>query len=692
MKDYILKLSNTVIDSNVVENENYNIALLKEIIAKVSSDKNYFHTFLLDISDDMLTELVKSVDIDEQQSFLASLMYLKNLIEINKTQGVEVPLSENQNEILYTIYDLIKRLVDDYEGKTLELEKKQKLCDGAASLKNRLIAGEIITIDDYNLIEKLIYKYETGNVGKILNEVMSFLNSYNYELFDLDDIEDGKIVLEEEAIVNQMETEEILPVEDEEVDSVLEDEQDDINEESLEEEPLNVVLDTQDNSRLEKEEESNVKITQAEKDIDNDLSTNKKEKYEQKKYKPSYDSLESFYDLDIFTPQSFEIEEVEEKNTNKARSKNAVSNNVEHSITDLLLDLDINVKDLTPYAEKLLIKITDFDKAKKTAYYIKNYLMIRFNPNNINGIITVLCLSDVDTLESDFNYFKQKAFSDEIINNLLNRATEIFLTKNKDSFKDNFELALSYSASIERLVKTNITFFFNSYEYNKNKINLLEDKGININLIFEFKPQLLAIGLDKLLSNIDVLMNYGYDLEKIDYDSISIIGNSNLNLMIDLFIETGFSEYIFMGDSLKNTRSLIIKRLFYAHKNDLSIWSENFSGDRINLNYEEIIVKERKSLSEEDISYLVADYDILETVEFGKRGTLFSNTSVAQLKRKYEFRFNNIVLSRLKTYSVFKVLVSNGVNEKDALFYALIYNSNLEIADYNLIKNEILGK
>ena len=161
--------------------------------------------------------------------------------------------------------------------------------------------------------------------------------------------------------------------------------------------------------------------------------------------------------------------------------------------------------------------------------------------------------------------------------------------------------------------------------------------------------------------------------------------------MLDTFIEAGFSTYL-ATDGLKNIRSLIIKRIFYAYKNDLDVWKENISEDRINEEYESWIKKELVILNEEEISYLINDYPELESLDLTKRPAFFTDSEGAQIRRKYEFKFDNIIISRIKTYSVFKVLVNHAVDVNEAIFYALTYNLNVDVSDYMLIKEEILRK
>ena len=632
MKDYIINLLNNAIKEGKLEKDDnlYNLSLLKEIISKVTNDKNYFYEFILDLNSELMKDLTLNIKPESaRESFLASIIYLKNLTEINKKEEVKIPLSTNQEEILYELIELIKKIIEANESKEKDSQKYfKKFGKKYEKLLSKFNEEREISIEDYDLIEDLVLKYEKGSVDKILNDVVDYLNTYNYRL--LPNYEEPNKI--EEALV-EFDNEPEIEISEENEEIIIK--------------GLKHSKENQEKNIIENKEIKEV----------------------------------SFEPIDNKEEQSFETLELESQETVE-ESKMIDIQEKESPISPLSL---IGLEDiiLNDYCSNLINNGIN----ESAASFYNEYLKQLFIPTNYNSIVSINCLSDNETLTNIFSYFKEINLSAEAIKDLLNRATQIFFTKNKDSFKENAILALNYNANIEKLIKTNITYFYNSPEYNQNKIKLLEEKGLNISKIFEIKPQILAIGLDKLLKNIDLLQKYGLTIKEEEYDSISIISAPNLNIMIDTFIESGFSSY-FLSDGLKNIRSLIIKRIFYAFKNNLNVWNENITNDRINKEYEEWINKERKTLTEEEINYLISDYPILEYIETSKKPVFFTDMTTAQIRRKYEFRFVNNVISRLKVYSIFNVLIKHNINDREALFYAITYNSNLENNDYNNIKKK----
>ena len=61
------------------------------------------------------------------------------------------------------------------------------------------------------------------------------------------------------------------------------------------------------------------------------------------------------------------------------------------------------------------------------------------------------------------------------------------------------------------------------------------------------------------------------------------------------------------------------------------------------------------------------------------------------VRRLTELNIGDITISRPKTYKIFKVLVENNVPEKEALLYALTYNSLLKETEYETLKLLVYG-
>ena len=101
------------------------------------------------------------------------------------------------------------------------------------------------------------------------------------------------------------------------------------------------------------------------------------------------------------------------------------------------------------------------------------------------------------------------------------------------------------------------------------------------------------------------------------------------------------------------------------------------------------MIKKKDVLDEKEIDLLIKEYPILSLLDSGMRITTFNDPYFGSIRRKTEFVFDNKIVSRIKTYSIFKCLITNGVNEQEALLYALSYNMDLNMAEYESLKKVV---
>ena len=286
------------------------------------------------------------------------------------------------------------------------------------------------------------------------------------------------------------------------------------------------------------------------------------------------------------------------------------------------------------------------------------------------------------------------SFSIEDLDDVLKRYTAIYLDGGLDNFKKNAELLTSCGVKeIAAEVINNVVFFNNNYDDNYKNYVILKEMGINADAILKDALNVFSTDFDLLCKNIKVLDSYGFDLrDEEDFKSFSVLLILDLAKAIDMFIEMGYSEYIHDKPelTLRNIKSLIIKRILFAYKNGLDMW-DNYSENcpyKKNDKYEEMI-KNKDVLDEKEIDLLIKEYPILSLLDSGMRITTFNDPYFGSIRRKTEFVFDNKIVSRIKTYSIFKCLITNGVNEQEALLYALSYNMDLNMAEYESLKKVV---
>ena len=341
------------------------------------------------------------------------------------------------------------------------------------------------------------------------------------------------------------------------------------------------------------------------------------------------------------------------------------------------------------------IKSLNFDETKKFLEYLNDNSILKDVDKNGKILGLLLTKSNLNKFRDVNDIFRNKySLNDKSIEQILKRYTLVYCDDEINNFTNNVHLLnLCGIKDINVVISDNIMFLLNSYNDNLNVYNKLNDMGINANNLFKNALNVVSINNELLLKNIDVLCSYGFDLrDEEDYKSFSVLLINDLARTLDMFIEMGYSEFIHDKPelTLRNIKSLIIKRILFAYKNNLNIWGnvKDDSPNKINYEYEKFI-KNRNVLNDSEINLLIKEHPILSLLDSGMRITTFNESYFASIKRKTELVFNNKIVSRIKTYSVFKALIDNKVKEENALLYALTYNMDLNEYEYDMLKKVV---
>lgn len=341
------------------------------------------------------------------------------------------------------------------------------------------------------------------------------------------------------------------------------------------------------------------------------------------------------------------------------------------------------------------IKSLNFDEIKEFLEYLNDNSILKDVDKNGKILGFLLTKSNLNKFRDVNDILRNKySLNDKSIEQILKRYTLVYCADEINNFINNVQLLnLCGIKDINVVISDNIMFLLNSYNDNLNVYNKLNDMEINANNLFKNALNVVSINNELLFRNIDVLCSYGFDLrDEEDYKSFSVLLINDLARTLDMFIEMGYSEFIHDKPelTLRNIKSLIIKRILFAYKNNLNIWDnvKDDSPNKINYEYEKFI-KNRNVLNDSEINLLIKEHPILSLLDSGMRITTFNESYFASIKRKTELVFNNKIVSRIKTYSVFKALIDNKVKEENALLYALTYNMDLNEYEYDMLKKVV---
>lgn len=391
---------------------------------------------------------------------------------------------------------------------------------------------------------------------------------------------------------------------------------------------------------------------------------------------------------------SFEYVPKEKSRVNRKKKIDKLKEDEGVDFNSLFSKYNFNYDDLqTNYKNKL--NSWDIEKLESFLKYLNDNTKLSGINNNSRILGLLLSESSKESFEYVNNVLiNNYSFSTKDLDDVLKRYTAIYLDGGLDNFKKNAELLTSCGVKeIAAEVINNVVFFNNNYDDNYKNYVILKEMGINADAILKDALNVFSTDFDLLCKNIKVLDSYGFDLrDEEDFKSFSVLLILDLAKAIDMFIEMGYSEYIHDKPelTLRNIKSLIIKRILFAYKNGLDMW-DNYSENcpyKKNDKYEEMI-KKKDVLDEKEIDLLIKEYPILSLLDSGMRITTFNDPYFGSIRRKTEFVFDNKIVSRIKTYSIFKCLITNGVNEQEALLYALSYNMDLNMAEYESLKKVV---
>ena len=334
---------------------------------------------------------------------------------------------------------------------------------------------------------------------------------------------------------------------------------------------------------------------------------------------------------------------------------------------------------------KLKRKLEEKEVLNKTDYESVGYLLSKESDDKYSELMSAVNRYNLILLQGNNVSVNQ-------VNNI---------EQNDDDINYNDKLLSKFDVNVKKFKKEYPAFFLESYQVNNRKMDLLEDNGIDIDEVLKHAPKLLLSPYYLLEKNMTIMKSYGFDLScEEDKSNYVVLGTGNLDLALDYFIELGYNDFIHkdVKNCLKNLRALIIKRIYYAYKNKINIWRidgtnvEMLSNREKNKDYDKLIREQATALDEETIDVLISKYPILEGIDASHRAYIFKDSYNAAIKRKTELIFGNKIISRIKTYSLFKVLVDNNVNVQEALLYALSYNTILDQSEYDNLKSVVYFK
>ncbi|MDD2504855.1 MAG: hypothetical protein PHF21_01115 [Bacilli bacterium] len=391
----------------------------------------------------------------------------------------------------------------------------------------------------------------------------------------------------------------------------------------------------------------------------------------------------------------------------KVIEKNKEVNRTE-KIKGIISFLSLDYENLSINLKLKLISLKNINELEELSYYIKEKrpgILHSFKKENIYGLVYLLTNSSINLIEEVTELLKTKCQIDitsQDFKRIINTLTIIFSKEGSQNFKMNLDIFSKYDISFQTLIRDNISLLTTDSKKLSSLIESLKSKEANIKDIFNKVPILLnKVDNNKINtvdSNLSILKTYGFDLSSLFTDDsivMSILYSRDLSAKLDQFIEVGLNEFIH-SDFKKagsNFRTLIIKRIYYAYKNNYEVWfnpKNNHLDKDLNIEGGDFDIYQRTNcINDDKIEEIKLLYPIINLIDDGYRAAIYTDAPMGLLKRKTEFVFGTQIISRPKVFKIFKILMELKVDVKKALLYAIIYNSVLEPHEYDFIKEAV---
>ncbi len=619
---------------------------------------------IINLSDAMLNNLLNNLEPEEARSyFLGNIKFIKGLAQLSQQNKAKLNLDKNQLLNLEELKELIKITIsrNEYNINNVK-EKSEKQIDDYRRILGTVQKEELFTSEDYDIIETIIRTETPNDAENNLDKIYTYINEFNAR--KLSEIYTGikeEPILKPDIIIN------LTPIKSQEPEPepivVTERIAEDYNEEEIEEIDVTPIDFEEPDTNLDifssvnlRKKKSSATIMDAE-------------------YAPKFKEIFSYlgYNYDILP------EEIKEK----------------------LINIDlINTEKFAKYLKEE--NMTVLSKIKSNNIYALVFLLRKSSKQRIELVLSTL-----------YNYFGIKSAGGELFK-IVNNATTIFSEQGCHNFAENAKIFKQYNININHIIDTNINFLHIDNEELLSNIKLLSKYDADIKILIEKSN--LAINnhysftyfSSLIRKNIDILKIYGFDLKMFFAEKNScytILNSIDLASKIDQFIEVGLNDYIHNNDKEAGNilKTLIIKRIYYAYKNNMTVWedintefrrlssikfvSEDLQTFQEFEHLKKYLKEGRDILNETEINMIKSDYPLIELIDEGNRPAIFSNSPLAILKRKTELIFDTQIISRPKVFRIFKLLMADGFEEKKALLYALVHDSILEEREFIFIKN-----
>lgn len=336
------------------------------------------------------------------------------------------------------------------------------------------------------------------------------------------------------------------------------------------------------------------------------------------------------------------------------------------------------------------------------------YVHDKISDEDKNALLTAKYQEVIEALKENNMYSSLILNTNAFIKTLINSNKEM-ITRVREILNDvlpiNYgeDLIMNFINVLPSVLISNPVGNYNNFVKNYETFKVM---NLDLKKLYVLSRELFIADNEFILNNYEIVKKYNLNLnessaryflliphieEKIDYYVEQVSKDSKGNL---------FNGYDFINSfpsNLNSVSDITIKRLHYSLENDLKIFGTNgksLTGEITNLKVDTLNISGNYFSK-----YLNNNFDFITTDEYSNYVTIINSTNNYSdeiddtlLKLKgYEnglnYLINGINISKNKVIRNYNKLISNGIDHKKALLFAICYNLVVTEDEYQKIKS-----
>ena len=412
-----------------------------------------------------------------------------------------------------------------------------------------------------------------------------------------------------------------------------------------------------------------------------------------------------------------------EKEIQKEKAEAKIERLDLNEVEELFKKYNYNFKDLKPKQQEFILNYASISNMDEVFETLRNLNFPYFKlPKESSKLTIILINCDKNTIETVVNFSKYRGITPYDLTSLV----PVLVEQKSRNVKNN---------NIINKPKDETPIISGKSKDYMDNVEFLESKGFNIQYIYNKCKELLVVNHQRLKENFDAFQMYGFKFDQdsfgnLTHPALSCFLSNNFIEIVDQFIEICPNGYHYIKENMSRiaTYSDPLSIVFYNIY--ASYMDTNEYGDRLipegpynkyfqlrgeitryagsgykNTPYRGVTETNKQEKTMTITPHIQNKKTFEETIEEVKTECLkIKDLTVNDdnLKRLEEYtdhtnplryNFDGTLISKLKVKRIYNILKNYNLHElEDSLLYAVLYNTIINKADYEKVKQIVKGR